>query len=260
MTTRFVTACALTLAGLISGRCFGEETKPSAATQKNAYVNDEITPDKELIEEYIEASKKRQLSDKSVFPVPILKLGDKGGIGRLDIDMKEWETRIDAKGIHLQKTEIPMSLVPAGGVKLRQVIGKKRNVGPEFLIKDEKARTVNGEFFPDKTVVYLADENHVLRRVNMKPIEEAIEKMNEKRQAKLEAEKAKETKQKADAEAARWRTWTDPKGAQIRAKFSGVLSGSVNLVKEDGTKFSIPLDKLPKEEQEWIKNKKWMTK
>ena len=78
--------------------------------------------------------------------------------------------------------------------------------------------------------------------------------------AKRDAEKEAAQKEKEAAEALKWREWTDDKGIKFKAKFSGVTSGQVKLVKEDGSAVKLALDKLPKEEQDWIKEKKWTKK
>jgi hypothetical protein len=60
------------------------------------------------------------------------------------------------------------------------------------------------------------------------------------------------------AEAARWRTWTDSTGAhKTEAKFGGLVTGKVTLIKRNGTSVEVPLEKLSAEDQEWIKAKKW---
>jgi len=73
-----------------------------------------------------------------------------------------------------------------------------------------------------------------------------------KRQKETQAEK-----ERADAiELANWRTWTDATGAHhIEAKFGGVLSGNVKLIKRDGSVLKLPLEKLSDVDQEWIKNR-----
>jgi hypothetical protein len=86
------------------------------------------------------------------------------------------------------------------------------------------------------------------------------EEARKKEQAKREAEKKAAQEKKDVADALKWREWTGPKGAKFKAKFSGVTSGQVKLVKEDGSAVKLALDKLPKEEQDWIKEKKWTKK
>lgn len=82
-----------------------------------------------------------------------------------------------------------------------------------------------------------------------------------KQAALADAAKAKKAQfqntQKAQS-AAKWRTWTDTKGKKIKAQYSGINSGKVNLIAEDGTAFKLLLEDLPKEEQEWIKQKPWL--
>jgi outer membrane protein assembly factor BamB len=81
----------------------------------------------------------------------------------------------------------------------------------------------------------------------------AAEKAEQKRQQALE--KAKQDRQLA-LEKAKWRTWTDSTGEhKVEAKFNGVISGKVKLLKADGTALEVPLEKLSDEDREWIANR-----
>jgi outer membrane protein assembly factor BamB len=81
----------------------------------------------------------------------------------------------------------------------------------------------------------------------------AAEKAEQKRQQALE--KAKQDRQLA-LEKAKWRTWTDATGEhQVQAKFNGVISGTVKLLKADGATLEVPLEKLSDEDREWIANR-----
>ena len=75
------------------------------------------------------------------------------------------------------------------------------------------------------------------------------------RRAAAEAKRQAEKEHKAAVEAAKWRTWSDASGKhEIKAKYSGAISGKVKLVKEDGSAVWIPLEKLSDEDQKWIAN------
>ena len=76
------------------------------------------------------------------------------------------------------------------------------------------------------------------------------------RLAKLAAEKkaAQERREKDDQ--SKWRTWTDANGVKVKAKFAGITNGVVKLVTEDGTTGKKPLDKLSKEDQEWVRSRR----
>lgn len=63
--------------------------------------------------------------------------------------------------------------------------------------------------------------------------------------------------QSADIEAAMWRTWRIA-GKDVRAKYNGTTSGTVHVILEDGTASRLPLARLPKEQQEWIKAEAWI--
>ena len=89
---------------------------------------------------------------------------------------------------------------------------------------------------------------------------------DEERQAKERATQSKqednqkrdelEPQQKAAAEKARWRVWTDASRTHtVEAQFKGMIGDQVKLVKRDGTETSIPLEKLSEEDQEWIRQR-----
>jgi hypothetical protein len=49
------------------------------------------------------------------------------------------------------------------------------------------------------------------------------------------------------------RTWTTAKGARkMDAKFGGLATGTVTLIKRDGATIQVPLEKLSEADQEWI--------
>ena len=71
---------------------------------------------------------------------------------------------------------------------------------------------------------------------------------------RAEAEAKKE--RQAEIEEAKWRTWTDASGKhKTEAKYSGMVSGKVMLIKRDGSKVQMPLEKLSEEDREWITNR-----
>jgi hypothetical protein len=113
------------------------------------------------------------------------------------------------------------------------------------------------------------DTLDLVRRVlNGEVVREASEKVERehdanspeaRRQAKARAiaeQKQREKERREAAEAAKWRTWTDSTGKKIEAKYSGVISGTVRLVKEDGSAIKIPLEELSEGDQDWIKSRK----
>jgi SLA1 homology domain 1, SHD1 len=76
------------------------------------------------------------------------------------------------------------------------------------------------------------------------------------KRAKVEEKK----KRAAEIDEKKWHTWTDANGKHTtEAKFSGVASGTVTLIKRDGTSVKVPLEKLSTEDQEWIAGRKWET-
>jgi len=51
------------------------------------------------------------------------------------------------------------------------------------------------------------------------------------------------------------RTWTDVSGAfRVEAEFAGISDNAVQLKKADGKRISVPLDRLSKEDQDWVRD------
>lgn len=98
-----------------------------------------------------------------------------------------------------------------------------------------------------------------------KAIEEAEHKrMADAKQAAKElaeriaaGEKAKEEAAEA-LERARWREWTKPDGKKVKGKFNGINSGNVKLILEDKSALKLTITDLPKDEQTWLKEKRWL--
>ena len=60
------------------------------------------------------------------------------------------------------------------------------------------------------------------------------------------------------AEAARWRTWTSADGKySVYAKFVKSAMGTMTLEKEDGSTAEVQLDRLCKEDQEFVRKRPW---
>lgn len=76
--------------------------------------------------------------------------------------------------------------------------------------------------------------------------------------ARIKASEQKQADTAAALEAAKWRQFEYPKGDQFKAKYAGITSGKVRLVKEDGSSVRIALDDLSKDERDWIVNKRWL--
>ena len=92
------------------------------------------------------------------------------------------------------------------------------------------------------------------------PATETLEKG--KKAASDNAEKAKQRakdtnavkERKAPSRVAEWLTWTDSSGThKIEAKFGGMVSNKVKLIKRDGTSVQVLLEKLSEDDQNWIK-------
>ena len=121
---------------------------------------------------------------------------------------------------------------------------------PAFIQKTYTYPTVSGG---RKTVL-------VLER-NESKVAEVLAKARAKRDAELAAAEAKraaaEAAQKRIEDAKR-RTWTSASGAhQTEAKFVNMIHGVVTLEKDDGQRVEVPLEQLSKEDQDFIKERKW---
>ena len=54
-----------------------------------------------------------------------------------------------------------------------------------------------------------------------------------------------------------YRTWSDASGAHtIKARFGGSINETVTLIKEDGSKVSLPLDKLSEQDRQWLADRR----
>jgi hypothetical protein len=89
---------------------------------------------------------------------------------------------------------------------------------------------------------------------------QAAEQAATERRAKEAEKKAAQEKAEADRKAAieeaKWRTWTDSTGQfKTKARFGGMAGGNVKLIKRDGSKLTLPLERLSDEDQEWIKKR-----
>lgn len=78
----------------------------------------------------------------------------------------------------------------------------------------------------------------------------------ERKKQAAEAEAAEE--RAAEFESKRWRTFKNPDGKEIKARYQSITDGNVKFIDENGKSFKLPLAKLSKEEQAWIKQKPWI--
>ena len=87
------------------------------------------------------------------------------------------------------------------------------------------------------------------------------EKAQEEARNSRDAEKKAEEEQKANAEKARWRTWTDADGAShFEARMNGIINGNVVLRKRDGTAARVPLKNLSPDDRQWVEQWKALRK
>lgn len=61
----------------------------------------------------------------------------------------------------------------------------------------------------------------------------------------------------AAKEAARWRLWTGSDGKDFKARYQGINSGFVKLQKEDKSSVKLKVSDLPKDQQDWLKERRW---
>ena len=94
-----------------------------------------------------------------------------------------------------------------------------------------------------------------LAKVN-REIKAKIESLKkEEAQAQKMPNDVKGTKErKPPTQVVHWRTWTDSSGTKTYAKFGGMVSKKVKLIKQDGSTVSIPLESLSAQDRDWIKN------
>jgi hypothetical protein len=53
-----------------------------------------------------------------------------------------------------------------------------------------------------------------------------------------------------------YRIWTDASGKfTVEAKYAGIISGNVKLIKKDGKSVSLPIEKFGAADQDWLRNK-----
>jgi uncharacterized cupin superfamily protein len=99
--------------------------------------------------------------------------------------------------------------------------------------------------------------------VNKEKVGKEIAKLRAAAEAKQAAELAAENaKQEINQriEHAKWRTWSCADGKfTIGAKFMGVISGVVTLEKTDGQRIQVGLDRLSKDDQAFIRDRKWLS-
>jgi hypothetical protein len=68
-----------------------------------------------------------------------------------------------------------------------------------------------------------------------------------------EQPKAEQRTKETDSD---FRAWVDSTGEyRINAKFGGMAFGNVTLIKEDGSKLTLPKEKLSEEDQEWLQKR-----
>jgi hypothetical protein len=98
----------------------------------------------------------------------------------------------------------------------------------------------------------LPDPKRKLKKIvdGAKQRAEAAKQAEEARKAAVERDKARAAERAIVIEAAKWRMWTDSSGNKHKAKFGGIISGSVKLIRGDGSVVKIPLDDLSDEDRE----------
>ena len=139
------------------------------------------------------------------------------------------------------KTRLPSSTV-------NRIVETLAKAQADKAEADKKAALMPGPTMPQEPLTGLA-----------KVRAEKAKAEADKQAAALKAETDKRARAEADAKAAaeaeetKWRTWTDSTGQfTTKAKFGGMASGKVNLIKKDGSKVSLPLANLSDEDQKWI--------
>jgi len=104
---------------------------------------------------------------------------------------------------------------------------------------------------------WLVEESQSKKKAEAEKL--AAMKADERKQAEMKADekRAAEVNKAVEAERAKYREFKI-NGETITAKYSGIVSGALRLTLKDGKTISTKLEKLTKEEQSWIKEKKWL--
>lgn len=91
-------------------------------------------------------------------------------------------------------------------------------------------------------------------------LKERLRKAEERRRAVQEPlDELKEADRKKAIEYAKWRTWTSAGGGfRVEAKFVKSANGTVTLEKKDGRSITVRTDQLTPDDQDFIKNRKWL--
>ncbi|MGD0653569.1 MAG: SHD1 domain-containing protein [Thermoguttaceae bacterium] len=123
--------------------------------------------------------------------------------------------------------------------------------GVEFILQHPVAiqdtYTYSAVSGNNKTVLVLECNSAKLKEIDA----ELKAKDDAEQQAAIEQAKAKK-----EREAAKWRNWTDSTGKYTTyAKYGGIAFDKVTLIKQDGSKVQLPLDKLSDEDREWVANR-----
>jgi hypothetical protein len=129
----------------------------------------------------------------------------------------------------------------------------KNDFGAELTYRWETIVTLEGNTL--NLVRCVIDDNEVYASA------ELLDKLNAKREEARRAEALAVEQEKADADRARkaeldaekWRNWTDVSGKfTTEAKYGGVAFGQATLIKRDGKKVQVPLERLSNDDQKWI--------
>jgi hypothetical protein len=150
----------------------------------------------------------------------------------------------DGRGIMVGGNSEPMLL--------RGLDTSKVTDGVEFILQHPVI--IHGTY--SYTAVSGTEKTVLVLDHNIEKLKEILKKQDAAVEAKRQVtvERAKAEKERKEAiEAAKWRTWTDATGEhKTDAKFGGLLSGKVTLIRRDGSKVQVPLEKLSDEDREWI--------
>ncbi len=109
---------------------------------------------------------------------------------------------------------------------------------------------VSGHYrFDGELLTVLEPWKHEKEFQNLKPTDTSVADSEATQQIEHRA---------AEFEAKEWRMWADESGSEFEARYSGIVSGKVKLIKRDKTTVTLPAANLTEEQRDWIKKKPWI--
>lgn len=187
-------------------------------------------------------------NDKKARLIPPLKL----------IDENDAEYQASAKGWAVERSiGVLDSLNPGVSKQGLMVFDVPRN-------HTYRLKVSGGYWSVEDTLIEITvvDPEATARQSAEREAEEQRQREEELARARAVQEAMKELKaaeQQKAIEDAKWKTWMSAGGGfRVEAKFVKFVNGTVTLERKDGTTFDVSIDKLSADDQDFIKNRKWL--